>query len=164
MIRTPEQRALAADVELLYTHYGEVLDDADIARWPGFFVDASSYRITTRENLERDLPLCFVWCEGQAMLRDRAAALQHTVVFRRRFQRRVISGVRLKTWQGLDGDGIEACASFLVYESLGDAPSQLLACGRSQDVIVREGDALKFKHRLCVIDARVMPDSLVFPI
>jgi salicylate 5-hydroxylase small subunit len=47
---------------------------------------------------------------------------------------------------------------------MGDEPSKLLACGRSTDVIVRQGDELKFKDRLCVVDSRVMPDSLVFPI
>jgi 3-phenylpropionate/cinnamic acid dioxygenase small subunit len=164
MTRTQEQRELAADVELLYTDYCESLDDADTDRWPGFFTQECSYRITTRENVDRGLPLCFVLCEGQAMLRDRAAALQRTVFHRRRFQRRIVSGLRLKTFEGLDRDGIEACASFVVYESVGDEPSRLLACGRSTDVIVRDGGALRFKHRLCVIDARVMPDSLVFPL
>jgi 3-phenylpropionate/cinnamic acid dioxygenase small subunit len=162
--RTPEQRELAADVELLYTHYCEALDDADTDRWPGFFAQAGRYRITTRENLDRGLPLCLVICEGQAMLRDRAAALKHTVFHRHRIQRRIISGVRIKSFEGLNGDGHETCASFVVCESLGDEPTRLLACGRSLDIVVREDDGLKFKERLCVIDARVMPDSLVFPI
>jgi hypothetical protein len=47
---------------------------------------------------------------------------------------------------------------------MGDEPSNLLVCGRSADVIVRQGSELKFKDRLCVVDARVMPDSLVFPL
>jgi len=164
MTRTPEHRELAADVELLYTNYCEALDDADTDRWPSFFAQESRYRITTRENLDSGMPLCFVLCEGQAMLRDRAAALKRTVFHRPRFQRRIISGLRLKTFDGLDESGIETCASFVVYESVGDEPSSLLACGRSMDVIVRDEGALKFKQRLCVIDSRVMPDSLVFPL
>lgn len=164
MTRTPQNLELAADVELLYTSYCEALDDADTDRWPSFFSDDGQYRITTKENLERGMPLCLVLCEGQAMLRDRAAALGRAVFHRRRFQRRMISGLRLKTFNDLDGQGIETCASFVVYESMDDEPSRLLACGRSMDVIVREKQALKFKQRLCVIDSRVMPDSLVFPI
>lgn len=164
MVKTPEQRELAAEVEALYTDYCEALDDADIARWPGFFASGCSYRITTREHMDRDLPLCLVLCEGHAMLRDRAAALERSVFHRPRVQRRLIGGVRLKTFEGLDADGVEAAASFFLYESVGDAPSQLLACGRSHDSIVRESGALKFKRRLCVIDARVMPDSLVYPL
>lgn len=162
MTRTPEQRALAADVELLYTEYCEALDDGDIGRWPGFFTEQGHYRITTRENLERGLPLCFVLCEGGGMLRDRAAALGRTVFHRPRAQRRMVSGVRLKSFD--EGAGIEARATFALYESVGDAPSQLLACGRSLDRVVREHGVLKFRERLCVIDARVMPDSLVFPL
>src|SRR5262245_3015092 len=135
-----------AGVELLYTAYAEALDDGDIARWPGFFARECLYRITTRENLERGMSLCFVLCDGQAMLRDRALALQRTVVYRRRLQRRMMSGLRLKTADGLDGDGIETCASFAVFESVGDDPSRLLACGRSSDVVVREANQLKFKQ------------------
>lgn len=165
MDRKTEHRELAADVELLYTLYAEALDDGDIARWPSFFADeAPLYRITTRENVERGMELCFVLCEGQAMLRDRAIALQKTVMHRRRIQRRIMSGVRLLSFDGLDGEGVKARATFAVFEAMGDDPSKLLACGRSTDVIVRQGGELKFKDRLCVVDSRVMPDSIVFPI
>ena len=165
MDRKKEHRELAADAELLYAMYAEALDDGDMARWPGFFAgDLPRYRITTRENVERGIKLCFVLCEGQAMLRDRAIALQKTVMHRRRIQRRIISGVRLLSFDGLDGDGVKAHATFALFEAIGDEPSQLIACGRSTDLIVRQGSDLKFKDRLCVIDSRVVPDPLVFPI
>jgi 3-phenylpropionate/cinnamic acid dioxygenase small subunit len=165
MDRKPEHRELVADIELLYTMYAEALDDGDLARWPSFFADDSPlYRITTRENVERGMELCFVLCEGQAMLRDRAIALQKTVMHRRRIQRRIVSGVRLLSFDGLDAGGVKAHATFALFEAMGDDPSKLLACGRSTDIIVRQGSELKFKDRLCVVDSRVMPDSLVFPI
>lgn len=165
MDRKTEHRELAADVALLYTTYAEALDDGDIARWPSFFADAGArYRITTRDNVEQGMELCLALCDGQAMLRDRAIALQKTVLYRRRFQRRIMSGVRLLTFDGLEGEGIKARATFAVFEAMGDDPSKLLVCGRSSDVIVRQGNELKFKDRLCVADSRVMPDSLVFPI
>lgn len=161
----PNRHELMADVALLYTEYAEALDDGDLARWPKFFAeDRPLYRITTRDSIERGLEMCFVLCEGQAMLRDRATALLKTVMHRQRFQRRIMSGVRLLTFDGLDGKGIEARATFALYEAIGDEPNTLLVCGRSSDVIVRDGGALKFKERLCVIDARVVPESLVFPI
>ena len=165
MNRKTDHRELVADIELLYTLYAEALDDGDIARWPAFFAnDLPLYRITTRENVERGMELCFVLCEGQAMLRDRAVALQKTVMHRRRIQRRIVSGIRVVSFDGLDADGIEARATFALFEAIGDEPSRLLACGRSTDLIVRRGNELKFKERLCVVDARVVPDSLVFPI
>jgi 3-phenylpropionate/cinnamic acid dioxygenase small subunit len=165
MDRKTEHRELVADIELLYTMYAEALDDGDVARWPSFFADdLPLYRITTRENIERGMELCFVLCEGQAMLRDRAIALEKTVIHRRRIQRRIISGVRVLSFDGLDSEGVKARATFALFEAIGDEPSKLLACGRSTDVIVRLGSELKFKDRLCVIDSRVVPDSLVFPI
>ena len=165
MDRKTEHRELLADVELLYTMYAEALDDGDVGRWPSFFADDNPlYRITTRDNLEQGLELCLALCEGQAMLRDRSIALQKTVMYRRRFQRRIMSGVRLLSFDGLEGSGIEARATFALFEAIGDDPSELIACGRSTDIIVRRGNELKFKDRLCVVDARVMPDSLVFPL
>lgn len=165
MDRKIEHRELLADVELLYTLYAEALDDGEIGRWPSFFAnDNPLYRITSRDNFEQGLELCLALCEGQAMLRDRAVALQKTVMYRRRFQRRMMSGVRLLTFDGVDGGGIQVRASFALFEAMGDDPSQLIACGRSADIIVRQGDALKFKDRLCIVDARVMPDSIVFPL
>lgn len=160
-----DRHELMADVALLYAAYAETLDDGDLARWPTFFAaDRPLYRITTRENIERGMELCFVLCEGQAMLRDRATALLKTVMHRQRLQRRIMSGVRLLTSDGLDGTGIEARATFAVFEAIGDEPSKLLVCGRSTDVIVHDGGALRFKERLCAIDSRVVPESLVFPI
>lgn len=165
MDRKTAHRELAADVALLYTMYAEALDDGDIARWPSFFVDDRPlYRITTRENVERGMELCFVLCEGQAMFRDRAVALERTVMHRRRNQRRIISGARLLSPEGVEGEGVKARATFALFEAIGDEPSTLLVCGRSADVIVRKGGELKFKDRLCVVDSRVVPDSIVFPL
>jgi len=161
---TVERRELADEVESLYATYCEALDDGEIERWPGFFAAEGRYRITTKENVERGMPLCFVLCDGQAMLRDRAAALRKTVVHRRRVQRRILSGLRLKTIDGPDGGAIQTCVSFLLCESMGDGPTRLLVSGRASDAIVREAGALRFQQRLCVIDARIVPDSLVFPI
>jgi 3-phenylpropionate/cinnamic acid dioxygenase small subunit len=165
MQRKTEHRDLEADVALLYTLYAEALDDGEITRWPSFFADDRPlYRLTTRDNVERGMALCFVLCEGQAMLRDRAIALQKTVMHRRRIQRRIVSGVRLLSFEGLEGEGVKAHATFALFEAIGDEPSQLIACGRSIDVVVRRGSELKFKDRLCIMDSRVVPDSIVFPI
>lgn len=153
-----------AGVEQLYAEYCESLDDADIERWPSFFVEDASYKITTRDNFERGFPLCFVLCEGQAMLRDRAAALKMTVFQRKRYQRRIVSGIRLRSLVGSGVDGVDMSASFLLYESVGDEPTALLASGRSLDRVVRIGEQLKFKERVCVVDSRLIPDSLVLPI
>lgn len=164
MIYSASQLEILAEVEDLYADYCQSLDDGEIKNWPNFFAKDGEYRVTTRENIQSETPLCLVWCEGQRMLQDRAAALERTVFHRQRAQRRILSGIRLKTFAGLDGPGLQAGASFVLYESVGDEPTALLASGRFIDTVVRVGDALKFKRRICVVDARVLPDSLVFPV
>ncbi|MEN6080042.1 aromatic-ring-hydroxylating dioxygenase subunit beta [Chromobacterium piscinae] len=155
---------LTAEIEHLYAHYCETLDDGRIDLWPEFFVEDCLYRLTTRDNEERGMPLSLVLCKGQAMIRDRALALQKTVMFRSRRQRRMLSGIRLLEGVDGDGEGVKTRASFVLYESVGDEPTRALASGCSHDVVVRRDGALKFKQRLLVVDASVMTDSLVFPV
>ena len=127
MIYSVSHLAILAEVEHLYAEYCQTLDDGQIGDWPRFFAKDGEYRLTTRENIASESPLCLVLCEGQRMLQDRAVALERTVFHRQRAQRRILSGIRLKTFEGLDGAGLQTCASFALYESVGDEPTALLA-------------------------------------
>ncbi|NHB88991.1 hypothetical protein C5471_15280 [Photorhabdus tasmaniensis] len=164
MNRTPEFRELTLDVQWLYTIYNEFLDEGNIEQWPNFFVKDSHYRITSRENFDQNFPLSFVLCDGQKMIKDRAIALQKTVMYRRRSQCRIVSGVRLISIDDVNVYGIKACSSFAIYESLYGESSKLLVCGRSHDVIVQDDGILKFKDRMCIINTDIIPDSIVLPI
>jgi len=72
-----ERYLLRDEVEHLYAHYCATLDDGRIDFWPDFFVEDGQYRLTTRDNHERSMPLSLILCRGQAMIRDRSGIAEN---------------------------------------------------------------------------------------
>jgi len=149
------------ELEGLYAEYNEALDDGAIERWPSFFATTSSYRVTTRENVERGWPMTLLHCESYGMILDRSVAIQKTLYFLPRMQRRVVSGIRV-TREGPDLAHVRC--SFAVFETLAGEHTKVLASGRAEDVVIRQEGALKFSERACVLDASLVPNSLPVPV
>jgi anthranilate 1,2-dioxygenase small subunit len=154
-------RALRFEVEELYCQYVECLDDGALERWPDFFTDECVYQIIPRENFERGLPLALMLCESKGMLQDRVAAVQQTNVYAPRALRHLVSTIRIT---GLEGDVIQARANYAVFETPNNEVTRIFNVGRYIDRLVRQGETLKFREKLCVFDSVVVPGSLVYPI
>ena len=154
-----EERALR-EIDALYYDYATAIDEA-IASWPDFFTDDATYRVTSRENYDRGLPLAQILCTSIGMIRDRAMAVESTTVYAERFMRHAITNIRVTGER--DGD-ILARANFAIYETGEDTISRLFAVGRSIDTIARAGDGLKFRHKTCVLDSNVVIGSLIYPV
>lgn len=149
------------ELEGLYADYCAALDDGDFDRWPSFFAETSSYLVTTKENADRGWPIALLNCESRGMIVDRTVAIQKTLYYLPRLQRRLVSGLRVT---GVDGAGAQVRASFALFETLVGEHTKVLASGRSLDVVAHEGGALKFVKRVVVVDASLVPNSLPFPI
>ena len=147
-------------VEALYYDYAAAIDEA-VERWPMLFTEDARYRVTSRENFDRDLPLAPIYCEGRGMIVDRAMAVRQTTVYAKRFMRHAITNVRVAD----AGDGtLSAQAVFAVYETGEGTISRLFAVGRYIDTIVRGDAGLLFRDKLCVLDSNVVIGSLIYPI
>jgi 3-phenylpropionate/cinnamic acid dioxygenase small subunit len=147
-------------VEALYYDYGAAIDE-EVVRWPDLFTGDARYRVMSRENYDRNLPLAPIYCEGRGMILDRAMAVRETTVYATRFMRHAITNVRVaETGAG----ALEARANFAIYETFEDTISRLFAVGRYIDVIVRSGDALLFRDKLCVLDSNIVIGSLIYPV
>jgi len=150
-----------AEVEELFADYNAALDDRDLGRWLSFFMAVSSYVVTTRENLDRGWSIAIINCETRGMMIDRVAAIQKTMYFLPRQQRRIISGVRVV---GAEGAAVRVRSAFAMFETLPSEPSKFFVAGQALDVIGREDDKLKFVSRRCVLDSAIVPNSLIYPI
>jgi 3-phenylpropionate/cinnamic acid dioxygenase small subunit len=144
-----------------YTSYAATIDEQNLTKWPGYFTEQGSYLLTNRYNFMDNMPVYNIFCEGQGMLTDRATGIEKAVWFRERQQRRLISNIRLVS---LDGNIVNAQANFFVMESRQGLPSQLLVCGESYDSFVYQHNSLLLHRRLCVIDAEILPDSIIYPL
>ena len=155
------QTALLRDeLEELYAEYGEIIDGGNLERWPELFVEPCLYRIVSKENWDKGLPLSLMLCESLGMLRDRAFASQKLNVYGPRTWRHSITQIRASA----EGDAIAARANFAIFETLHDRPTHILCTGRYLDRLVRPGSGLRFREKICVYDSTLIPGSIVFPI
>jgi anthranilate 1,2-dioxygenase small subunit len=147
-------------VEELYFDYAQFIDE-EVERWPDLFTPDARYRVTSRENYDRNLPLAPIYCEGRGMIVDRAMAVRETTVYAKRFMRHAITNIRILE----DADGsIAAKANFAIYETFETTVSRLFAVGRYIDTIIPTAGTLLFKDKLCVLDSNVVIGSLIYPV
>jgi anthranilate 1,2-dioxygenase small subunit len=151
---------LKEEVEDLYSEYAEIIDGGDLARWPELFVEPCLYRIVSKENFDKGLPLSLMRCESLGMLRDRALASQKLNVYGPRTWRHSITQIRAAA----DGELIASRANFVVFETLHDQHTKILCAGRYLDRLARTAAGLRFREKICVYDAALIPGSIVLPL
>lgn len=151
---------LRAEIEDLYARYVELLDEGPLDAWPALFASEASYRVVTRENLERGLPLALLSCDGRGAIEDRIYAITNTSFTVPRRTRHFVSGLRCA-----DDVSLRIEANFAVYESLHQDPSHLHSVGRYRDRLARDAEGrLRFCEKLCIVDGALVPNSLVIPL
>jgi|SRR5271166_5088619 len=156
-----QQDGLRAEIEALFYDYAEAIDQDRLEEWPEFFVEDGVYKIVSRENFDRGLPLATMLCESKAMMKDRVNAIRNLSMFAPRYLRHLITNVRVKT-QGVDEIAVRS--NYAVLQTLLGGETSVFNAGRYVDQIVRDGDFLKFKSRLCIYDTTVIPNSLIYPL
>ena len=154
-------RALRLEIEDFHAEYCAVLDAGRIEDWPSFFTDDAVYVVTARENADSGLPVGLVYCEGRAMMRDRALAIAKTAMYAPRYLRHLVSNVRVL---GSDGPLILAESNYIVLQTLVDEKTTIHQAGRYVDRFMREGGALKLRERRCIYDSLLIDNSLVMPV
>ena len=141
----------------LNAQYGDALDRFDLQAWKALFTHDAVYRAQARENFDRGLPLAAIYLDGQAMMADRITGIEKTLVFSPRFTRHVI---------GLPALASETTARtpFLIVQTIGATPPEMLATGCYHDTLVETAEGLRFAARNAVYDNALIPNSLVYPL
>lgn len=155
-----ESKISRDELETLYYNYANALDD-ELAVWPEFFTNDCLYKILTRENYDRSLPLALMLCEGRGMVLDRVDAIKRVNFYTPRFFRHLISNICIVKYAC---GTLYAQANFVVFETFVEGTIHVFNAGRYFDVIVREDTTLKFREKICVLDGNLIPGSLIFPI
>ena len=152
--------SLREEVEDFYAEYGEVIDGGTLERWPELFVEPCLYRIVSKENHDKGLPLSLMRCESLGMLRDRALASQKLNVYAPRAWRHSITQIRARE----EHERIAVRANFAVFETLQDEHTRVLCAGRYVDALVRTEAGLRLREKICIYDAALIPGSIVMPL
>ncbi len=161
MSERPGERRLSA-VERFNVDYARVLDEGELGAWPAFFTEDALYVVTARENFDADLPVGLIYCEGRAMLKDRAFALLNTTMFAPRYLRHFVTNV----WVGQgEAAEFEAGANYLLTRVLVDEPTATIhQVGRYIDRFVESDGGLLLAKRICVYDDALIDNALVLPV
>jgi anthranilate 1,2-dioxygenase small subunit len=152
--------SLRDEVEDFYAEYGETIDGGELERWAELFVEPCLYRIVSKENHDKGLPLSLMRCESLGMLKDRALSSQKLNVYAPRAWRHSITQIRAREEREL----IEVRANFAVFETLQDEHTRVLCAGRYVDTLVRTQAGLRLREKICIYDAALIPGSIVMPL
>jgi len=155
--RSPTQaaaRQLLAD----YTH---VLDEGPLTDWPTFFTESCLYRITTRQNEERNMPLSIMLCDNHAMLYDRVEAVEKANIFEPHYYRHILSDTRtLRT----TADSTWLQTSFICVRTMLDGQMCLFAAGKYVDEVVMHEDRCLFRSKTVVLDSSQVDTLIAKPL
>lgn len=157
-----EDWQVRAEIEALYAHSAELLDEGPIAEWPFLFLESGSYRAVTRENVDRGWDLALMLCKSRASIEDRVYAIEHLSLTIPRRTRHLTSGLRF--W--LDGEQEwKVEANFVVFETLQNTQAACFAAGRYRDRVTRAASGeVRFRERIAISDTALIRNSLVIPL
>ena len=152
---------LQMQVDRLNADYAAALDEKRFDDWPGFFIEDGHYKLQARENFDRGLPLALIALESQGMMKDRVYGITQTIYHGPYYMRHVVSPARVLS---VDGELIKAEANYAVFRTKPGGVSEVYNVGRYIDEIIKKGDSLKFRRRLCVYDSEMILNSLIYPV
>tara|TARA_R110002110_G_scaffold282201_2_gene496628 strand:+ start:6465 stop:6962 length:498 start_codon:yes stop_codon:yes gene_type:complete len=149
------------EIEEFNYAYADTLDRFDVDGWVEYFTEDALYHVIARDNEESGLPLGLIYCEGKAMMKDRAYALLNTEMFAPRYLHLSITNTRALQ---IEGDLIHAVANYTLIETLVEEPSRVQQVGKYRDVFRRTPNGLLLQERKCIYDSVMVDNCLVFPV
>jgi len=149
------------EIEEFNYAYADTLDRFDVDGWVEYFTEDALYHVIARDNEESGLPLGLIYCEGKAMMKDRAYALLNTEMFAPRYLHLSITNTRALK---IEGDLIDAAANYTLIETLVEEPSRVQQVGKYRDIFKRTPNGLLLQERKCVFDSVMIDNCLVFPV
>lgn len=147
-------------IEDLLDGYAEAIDDGQIERWPGFFIENGTYQIITRESHDAGLPIGILYCDSRGMMEDRVRALRTANIYEPHVYRHLLGRPHFER----NGDGFDVRSNFCVFRIAQDGETVTFATGRYLDRVVEDGGALRFEARRVVLDSRRVDILLVLPL
>jgi anthranilate 1,2-dioxygenase small subunit len=149
------------ELQDLYANYAGCLDTDALERWPDFFTDDCTYRITSAENYEAGLPLALIYATSKNMLRDRISALREANIYEPQRYRHLVSCMQIEKD---DGGALDVTANVLVVRTMQDGAMTVFAAGRYIDRVVRSDSDWKFAGKIVVLDSRLIDTLLAIPL
>ncbi len=154
--------ALRSEMDALYADYAAALDQARYQDWLRFFTDNCEYKIQSRENHARGLPLATMAFESRGMLQDRVYGVVETLIHQPYTQRHVLGPLRFLSATPNEKLSIE-CNYAVFRVKLNHLP-EVFNVGRFLDTWCFTESGWKLSHKLVVFDSDLIPNSIIYPL
>ena len=161
----PLAAAALAAVWQLNADYARAIDDDRLEAWPDFFAADCLYKVTSADNHRNGHEAALIYADSRGMLKDRVAALREANIYERQSYRHIVGmPAALGAAPGGPAGALRVEVPFLVVRIMRDGRMDLFATGRYLDVLVTEGDALRFRERIVVCDSSRVDTLLAIPL
>lgn len=141
--------------------YAACLDEFRLEEWPNFFLDACTYRVLSRENVDLGLPAPIIYHYSRGMLEDRVTAIRDALTFERVYVRHLISNIRVHARRG---DTIAVSSNYLVVQTSEEGRSRIYSVGGYDDDVVLTATGPKFSRRDVLVDTFAIDNLMALPI
>ena len=149
-------------IEGLLFEWARAIDEDRVEDAAALLTEDGEYKVASRFNADRGLPLALIHCKSAAQLRDRITSMRVANVYEKHFYRHLISGVQVI---GSDGDAHEVRASYTVVRIMEhDGAMSIFSTGQYRDLVVWRDGAARFRRRHVIFDSRAVETCLVVPI
>jgi anthranilate 1,2-dioxygenase small subunit len=149
-------------IEHLLYEWARRIDEDRLEALAELMLESGEYKVASRFNVDRNLPVAVIHCRSAAQLRDRVTSLRVANVYEKHHYRHVVSGVQV-----IDAHAgeCEVRANYVVHRIMEhDGSTIVFSTGQYRDLVAFEGAAPKFKRRHVVFDSRAIETLLVIPL
>jgi anthranilate 1,2-dioxygenase small subunit len=165
---TSESRMSAAHdthyraVENLIYEWARAIDEDRVEDIATLLSDDGQYKVASRFNVDRGLPLAVIDCKSPAQLRDRIKSMRVANIYEPHHYRHIVSGVQiLGEWDGC----LEVRSNYAVIRTMDhDGSTMIFSSGQCRDLVVLTDAAPRFRQRHVIYDSRAIETLLVIPL
>ena len=159
--------ALRSELEGLYADYASALDERRYEDWLKFFTEDCKYKVQSRENHSRGLPLATLAFESRGMLQDRIYGVVETLFHQPYYQRHVLGPLRFIEVLN-EGEPMERLVrtecNYSVFRVKLNALPEVFNVGRYLDTWRFSESGWKLADKLVVFDSDLIANSMIYPI
>jgi len=149
-------------IEALVYEWARTIDENRLEDLAGLLTEDGEYKVASRYNLDRGLPLAVIHTRSRGQLRDRITSLRVANIYEAHSYRHLVSGVQVVGEQ--DG-ACEVRSNYAVIRIMEhDGASAIFSTGQYRDSVVFEGREPRFKRRYVVFDSKAIDTLLVYPL
>ena len=152
---------IRSQIDDLNTRYIRAIDDDKLEDWPALFAERCLYKITTRENYDRNLPMSLMECTSRGMLNDRVTGYRRINIYEPQRYTHMISG---RSITAIDATHYSCRESFMVVRTMINGEMSIFSTGIYHDKIVIGADGAQFEERVVVQESRRVDVLLVIPL